>query len=295
MLPTMVLKARGRAVAFPRRPLVMGIVNITEDSFSGDGSLDVDLAIEKSASLIRDGADIIDVGGESARTNRAPVEATIEVDRVGPFVARFEEALREARPRDESQLWPPLLSVNTWRPEVAGPLLREGVDILNDIGGLPTSENARICAETGTALVVMHTVGAPKIPHTEVRYRDVMEELDRFFVEKMGEAASAGLDAERLILDPGIDFAKQREDNLTIYRELPRLLLHGRPILLPVSRKTVIGEVLGIEKPEARDAGTMACAVLGSLHGAAILRVHNVSATWECLKVLEAVEQSAAS
>ena len=186
-----------------------------------------------------------------------------------------------------------LLSVNTWRPAVTCAALAAGGHILNDIGALPTDENARICAETGAALLIMHSIGVPKVAHTHVGYDDVMTRLDEFFAEKIALAERAGVARDALILDPGIDFAKQRADNLRIYRELDRFAHFARPILLPVSRKTVIGDVLGIANPAERDAGTVACIVQGMLRGAAIFRVHNVRAAAQAVRIIEAAEGAA--
>ena len=137
----------------------------------------------------------------------------------------------------------------------------------------------------------MHTVGAPKIPHTHVAHGDIMETLERFFAEKLRLAESAGLSGEATLLDPGIDFAKQRADNLRIFRELGRLHALGRPLLLPISRKTVIGEVLGSADPAQRDAGTIACLVEGLRQGAQIFRVHNVRAAVQATRMIEAIER----
>jgi dihydropteroate synthase len=280
------LVARGRALEFSRRPLVMGIVNLSADSFSGDGLASVEAALAQARQMIADGADIIDLGAESARTNRGPISEQEEADRLGAFLGLW---------REESARWPSVwLSINTWRPAVVRAVLPEGGDLLNDIGGLPTDENARLCAQCGAALLIMHTVGAPKVPHTHIGYRDVMDELDGFFSAKIALAERAGLPPDALVLDPGIDFAKQRDDNLRIYREMPRLHRFARPILLPISRKTVIGEVLGLSAPE-RDAGTLACLVAGQLRGAHIFRVHNVRAAAQAVRLLEALERAATS
>ncbi len=282
----MKLVARGQILEFPRRPLVMGIVNLSVDSFSGDGLASVEAALMQARQMIADGADIIDLGAESARTNRSPISEQEEVDRLHAFIARWPSAIGH---RSSA-----LLSINTWRPAVVRAVLPKGGDLLNDIGGLPTDENARLCAETGAALLIMHTVGAPKVPHTHIGYRDVLDELERFFTEKMALAERAGLHRDALVLDPGIDFAKQRDDNLRIYRELQRLQPFARPILLPVSRKTVIGDVLGLPASE-RDAGTLACLVAGHLRGAHIFRVHNVRAAVQAVRLVEAIERGSAS
>ena len=272
----MKLLARGHTLTWPRRPLIMGIVNLSADSFSGDGLPDVEAALAKARGLVADGADIIDIGAESARTNRAAIGAEDEAAQLVRFIERWEDGA--------------LLSINTWRPAVARAALAAGGHMLNDIGALPTDENARICAETGVALLIMHSIGAPKVPHTHVGYDDILARLDEFFSEKIALAEAAGVPRDAIVLDPGIDFAKQREDNLRIYRELGQLAHFDRPILLPVSRKTVIGDVLGIENPADRDAGTIACIVQGMLQGAAIFRVHNVRAAAQAVRMIEAVE-----
>ncbi len=285
------LLARNRTVTFPRRPLVMGIINVNDDSFSGDGDLHIGRSLDRAREMVLAGADLIDVGGESARTNRSAITEQEEIGRLLPFVERFGEICRPPDCAVPGTLFPPLLSINTWRAAVANAVLPIGGDILNDIGGLPTPENAAICASHGVALVIMHSVGEPKIPHTHVRYGDIMADLEAFFATRIRMAQAAGLDLERVILDPGIDFAKQRGDNLTIYSQCERLVALGRPLLLPVSRKTVIGEVLDLPSPVDRDAGTVACIVRGMLAGAQIFRVHNVRAAVEAVRTIAAIEQ----
>lgn len=282
----MILTMRGQVVTFPRRPLVMGIVNITDDSFSGDGSLELERAIATAQRHVTAGADIIDVGGESARTNRPEISEEKESARILPFVHRFRECHDEKKPMDEMQIFPPLLSINTWRPGVAEATLRAGGHLLNDLSALPTDQNARIAAKYGTGLLIMHSIGLPKQRHTDTRYADVLRALESFFDQKIKEAIAAGVVREAIVLDPGIDFAKQKTDNLRIYRELKSLKRFQRPILLPVSRKTVIGDVLGIADPADRDAGTIACVVSGTLRGASIFRVHNVRAVVQALRVI---------
>lgn len=273
---------------FPARPLIMGIVNLVADSFSGDGVTDIDAAVERARQQMADGATIIDIGAESARTNRGPIPEEEEAAQLLRFIERWPE-LRANRPTGTP--WP-LLSINAWRPGVIRAVLPHGGDLLNDIGGLPTDENARLCAEFGAALLIMHTIGQPKVAHTHVGYDDVMARIEEFFAEKIALAERAGVAREAIVLDPGIDFAKQRADNLRIYRELERLHQFERPILLPVSRKTVIGEVLGLPNAAERDAGTVACVVQGMLRGAHIFRVHNVRAAAQAVRIVEAAESS---
>lgn len=286
------LRSRGRTVPVGGRPLVMGILNINDDSFSGDGRIDPGWALEKALGMVAAGADIVDVGGECARTNRGPVSEEEEWRRIAPFLEQFPSLMGKARPRDDGQVFPPLLSVNTWRTTVAARALRAGCDLLNDMSALPDAAHAQLCAEHGTALLIMHSKGEPKIPHTHVEYRDVMVELEEFFQKKIALAAAAGLPKQSLVLDPGIDFAKQADDNLRIFRELPRLARLGCPILLPVSRKNTIGRVLGLETPADCDAGTVACIVAGALRGAAIFRVHHVDAAWLALRSITVCRDS---
>jgi dihydropteroate synthase len=265
----------------------MGIVNINHDSFCGDGQVDIQWALERSRDLVAKGADIIDVGAESARTNRPPVTAEEELGRLEPFLANFPGVGKDLKPRHSSQIFPPLLSINTWRPEVAAVALASGGHLLNDLGSLQDDRNARACARTGAALLIMHSVGSPKIPHTHVTYPNIIAELLRFFREKIPLAEKAGLPRNAIVLDPGIDFAKPATDSLRIYRELEMLREFERPILLGVSRKSVIGRVLDIPAPEERDAATAACIVAGMLRGASIFRVHNVEMAWRVIVSIE--------
>jgi dihydropteroate synthase len=283
------LIARGRVITFPRRPLIMGIVNINHDSFSKDGTLDIDEAIARARIQVAVGADIVDVGGESARTNRLPITETEEIERTLPFVERFSECLSGVQPIDQEQVYPPLLSVNTWRPRVAETLLAAGADFLNDMSALPSDETAVAAAKHGAALVIMHSVGSPKQKNTDKYYADIFHTLETFFSEKIAQAEAAGVPREAIVLDPGIDFAKQKSDNLRIYRNLDWLHSFERPILLPVSRKTVIGEVLGLPDPNDRDAGTVACIVAGMQRGANIFRVHNVHAASQVIRTVWAL------
>ena len=272
----------------------MGIVNINDDSFCGDGTLDPTVALAQAGAQLREGADIIDIGAESARTNRGPITVDEEISRLLPFLkawpALFDPS--PAAPFDAEQCWPPLLSINTWRSEVIEAVLPHGGDLINDISALPDATNAKLCAQHGAALLIMHSVGQPKVPHTHVGYASIMDTLDAFFEEKIALAMSAGLPLDHLVLDPGIDFAKQRDDNLTIYRELERLHRFQRPVLLPVSRKTVIGQVLDQRDPTDRDPGTVACIASGITRGAQMFRVHNVKATAQAVKVLWGINSS---
>ena len=279
----MILRIREKTLDFSNRTMVMGIININDDSFSGDGTLDQYKAMQMALEKVDQGADIIDVGAESARTNRGPITINEEIDRLIPFIDAFHSFnWNEERKK-------PLLSINTWRPEVTKKIVPLGIDILNDIGALNQSANAEICAKHGSALLIMHSIGLPKEPHLGQKYENIIDEINIFFEKKIQFAESMGLKREQIILDPGIDFAKDCKDNLNILKDLNIFQKHGRPILVPVSRKTVIGEVLGIDDPNDRDAGTVACSVSSILRGASILRVHNVIAASQSVRMIRSL------
>lgn len=264
----------------------MGIINITEDSFSGDGILTTgENLLEKVNRLRSDGMDIADIGGETARTNRGPISEQEEIDRVCPAIEQL------------AALFPDLpISINAWRPNVVEAALQAGAHIVNDIGGLPDDTNACLASRYAASLVIMHTRGEPKVPHTHVSYPDVIADLLAWLEQKVSTAMTAGLVREQILLDPGLDFAKQRDDNLGVMRELSKLKRFSCPILLAPSRKTVIGDILGLP-PAERDAGTAALCVLGIHGGADVLRVHNVLAMRDVARMTDAIlrSQSAAS
>ena len=287
----MLLRLPNRVIRFPRRPLVMGIVNVNDDSFSGDGSLDVDVVLQQAARQVEAGADMIDFGAESARTNRAAIPEAEEVERFRGVLEGWIWLVKKLKPVDRHQVWPPVVSANTWRSEVVREVLGMGVELINDMSGLPTGRNAQHCVEEGAALLIMHSEGEPKVAHTDREWADIMGEMRESFRRKIALARTAGLSEDRIVLDPGIDFAKQKEDNLIVLREAEQLQEFGRPVLLPVSRKTVIGDVLGVEDPAERDAGSVGCVAVGVARGAQIFRVHNVDAVWQAVAVLDAVER----
>ena len=292
------LALREREIVWPRRPLIMGIVNINDDSFCNEGTLDVVAAMGQALMMATQGADIIDAGAESARTNRKAISEEEEIERMEPFIAQWKAAasrLAKTSPPIPGQLWPPLLSLNTWRPGVVRELLPLGGDLLNDMGALPDDQNARHCARHGAALLIMHSLGQPKQPHTHVAWPDIMSELDRFFSEKTALAREAGMDPQGLILDPGLDFAKQKHANLIILNNLARLSKFQCPMLLPVSRKTVIGDVLDQPDPLQRDAGTIGvtASIMAQNPGLPLIfRVHNVPAVVDAVRVLHALDQA---
>ncbi|MDA7935595.1 dihydropteroate synthase [Akkermansiaceae bacterium] len=275
----MKLRFSSKEVTFPRSPLLMGIVNINDDSFSGDGTLDPDGALAQARQQIADGADMIDIGAESARTNRDAISIDEEVRRLRSFLDLWPSLIAETGPC--------FLSINSWRPDVIEQVIEKNVDLINDMSALPDDRNARICAAHKVPLLIMHSVGEPKVSHTHQQWPDLMGSMIDFFRQKIELAQNAGLTKEQLIIDPGLDFAKQKDDNLLVLRELEKLHQFECPILLPISRKTVIGDVLGLSEPKDRDAGTVALLVQGMVKGAHLFRVHNVKACWQARQVIQ--------
>ena len=278
------LQFRDRCLVFPRRPLIMGIVNANDDSFSADGSLEKETLVALIRKQIAQGADVIDIGAESARTNRMAISEEEELRRFRLVLEVWEEIWQACDPIDAQQVWPPILSANTWRSSAVRGVLDLGAEWVNDMSGLPDGENARLCADAGAALLIMHSVGEPKVPHFHQQWADVMASLLQFFEEKIALAESMGLARDNIMIDPGIDFAKQKDDNLTVYRNLEKLTVFGRPLLVPVSRKTVIADVLGIADPRDRDAATIACLTWCLQRGGTIFRVHNVEAASQVMR-----------
>lgn len=270
------------------RSHLMSIVNINDDSFSNDGSLDPVEALLQARDHILAGADIIDIGAESARTNRGPITVEEECRRLESFLSGWPDLIAALG------IAAPALSANTWRAGVLERVLPSGlISIVNDISGLPDARNAELAAHHGARLIIMHSIGEPKVPHTHQLYDDVWATMLGFFREKVALARSAGLPDESIILDPGIDFAKQRDDNLAIYAHIERLHELGYPVLLPISRKTVIGDVLDLPDATARDAGTIACLTTAEARGRHIYRVHHTRAAKQSLTMLEALRAPA--
>jgi dihydropteroate synthase len=256
-------------------PALMGIVNATPDSFSDrQGPKDPAELAERGLELLGDGAAIIDVGGESGRTDTEAVAVEVEAERVVPVVERLAE--RGA-----------LVSVDTWRGHVARAALAAGAAMINDVSGLSDMEVAAACAETGAALVITHTQAPPK---TKVfpRYDDVVTSVRDFLGERMAAARAAGVAEDRIVLDPGIDIAKSPAESVEVLRRLPELAPLGRPLLLAVSRKDFVG-ALTERPPAGRDAGTLAAVGAAARGGADILRVHDVAGARDYLRVEDAL------
>jgi dihydropteroate synthase len=253
------------------RPLVMGIVNATPDSFS-DGGRATAASIRHCEQLVDEGADILDIGGESTRPGSAAVSVEEELARVLPVL---DAALTLGRP----------VSVDTNKPEVMAAVLARGADIINDIGALqrPGALEA-VAAHPACGVCLMHMRGEPLTMQQQASYVDVIDEVGRFLAERLAVARSRGIRDERIVLDPGIGFGKHAEHNLELLRRQPELLALGRPLLVGWSRKSTLGTLTGREVSQ-RLAASVAAALAAVQLGARIVRVHDVAATVDALKV----------
>jgi len=253
----------------------MGIVNASPDSFSDGGELDdVDAQLKRAVELVGEGADLIDVGGESGVTDTPVTDAAEEAARVVPLVRRLAERGI-------------CVSVDTWKAGVAAAALDAGASIINDVSGLADPALADVCIDHGAGLVIMHTRTPPKT-RTRLAYEDVVEDISRFLGERMGVAVARGLSPEQVVLDPGPDFAKTPAQTVRALRGLSTLADLRRPLLLALSRKDFIGALAG-RPPRERLAGTLAAIGEGLDAGGSILRVHDVGAVRDFLQVRAAL------
>jgi dihydropteroate synthase len=275
----MMLRARQFTFTFPRPALIMGVVNVTPDSFSDGGEFfDPARAVEHALALVGEGADILDLGGESTRPGAVPVSEAEELRRVMPV---FEQLA--------GQVAVPL-SIDTMKPGVARAALQAGASILNDVGGnRPDPEMWRLAAETGAGYVLMHMQGTPQTMQRNPTYRDVVVEIEGFFAERLRQLTASGVAEEQVVVDVGIGFGKTVEHNLQLLAHLRRFTLGHRPLLLGVSRKGFIGQVTGAAPAAARGPGSLACACWGLGAGVNIVRVHDVASTKQALRMMEAI------
>lgn len=265
-----------------RRPLVMGILNVTPDSFSDGGQhASRDAALRHAEQMIAEGVDIIDIGGESSRPGSASLPLEQELARVLPVV----EALRDCgKP----------LSIDTYKPETMRAALAAGADLINDIWGLrmPGALEAVAAAEAGDAgLCVMHMQRDPQTMQEAPHYDDVVGEVRDFLRQRVDALRAAGVDDSRIVLDPGFGFGKTADHNLRLLGELPQLAVDGLPLLAGLSRKSTLGAILGGRPPQERVAASIAAAVCAAERGAYIVRVHDVQASVDAIKTWWAVRQ----
>lgn len=264
----------------PGRPLVMGIINLTSDSFSGDGlGVSADAALAQAIAMMEAGADLVDVGAESTRPGAMPVSADQELDRLLPVLERLKAAKVP-------------VSVDTYKANVMAEALRCGAGMVNDISALGDPAAAStIAPHCNISLCLMHMQGRPShMQHSPV-YTDVVTEVKDFLGVAAARAEAAGIQRERLILDPGFGFGKTFNHNQALFRALPEFVATGLPILVGVSRKSMIGQMTG-RPVDARVSGSVAAALLAAQYGAAIVRVHDVAPTVDALSVSRALGAS---
>jgi dihydropteroate synthase len=264
---------------FSGRPLIMGVINVTPDSFSDGGDfLSAKRAIDQGLQLVEQGADILDVGGESTRPGAAEVGEAEELDRVLPVIEAL--AANASVP----------ISIDTYKAEVAEAALEAGAAIINDISGGRLDLNIfNVAARTGVPIILMHMKGEPRTMQQNPVYDDLMGEIKAFLADAASQAETAGVRPDRIILDPGIGFGKTFDHNLILLNRLREFQELGRPILLGPSRKAFLGQILGGAAPKDRDVATAAAVTLAAYNGAAILRVHNVDLARQVLAVAAAV------
>lgn len=269
---------RDRTIEFGHRPLVMGIINVTPDSFSDGGAfLDADRAVERALKLAEEGADILDIGGESTRPGAEPVPLQEELQRIVPVVQALAQSTTVP------------VSVDTMKAEVARRCLEVGAAIINDVAGFRDPEMIRVAADHRAGVVVMHMQGDPRTMQINPQYKDVVREVGDFFDERVRVLGQAGISAEAVCLDPGIGFGKTHDHTLELLANLRAFTRLGRPICLGVSRKGFIGIICGRARHE-RLAGSLAIASFAAARGEAhVLRVHDVAATRDAALVLDAI------
>lgn len=274
----MIWRTKNREFDLRRGPLVMGVVNVTVDSFSDGGKcLDAQAAVAHGLRLETEGADILDIGGESTRPGAEPVQAEAEMDRVLPVIRELAGKARCA------------VSVDTYKAEVAAAALAAGAEIVNDVGGLRDPAMAELAARTGAGVVIMHMRGEPRTMQEEPSYEDVTQEIREFFRQSFARALSCGMKPEQIVFDPGIGFGKTAAHNLTLIRRIEELRVEGRPLLLGASRKSFLAKMTGATEMSGRTAPTVAVTALGRALGVNIFRVHDVLENVRALKITEAV------
>lgn len=257
---------------------VMGILNITPDSFSDGGRFqERDAALWHVEQMLAEGADIIDVGGESTRPGSEQVSVQAELERVVPMVAAIRERFDA------------VVSVDTSKPEVMLAAVEAGADLVNDVCALREPGALEVCARMSVPICLMHMQGQPRTMQQAPHYEDIVGDISCFFSERIVACEQAGIARDRLILDPGFGFGKTLQHNVGLLRRLDEFSVFGLPILVGVSRKSMIGALLGERPVDGRLHGSVAAAVIAAMKGANILRAHDVGATVDAVKLVNAV------
>jgi len=283
----MIWQVGQRKITFSKKELIMGILNVTPDSFSDSGLfLNSTNAVQQAHQMIADGADIIDIGGESTRPGAQTVSQEEELRRTIPVV----QTLHAEISNKTSNTRPVLISIDTSKGEVARQAVAAGADIINDVSGFTEPEMIDVAKTTDTGLICMHMQGTPQNMQDAPKYDKVLDEITHFFQQQLHTLTQAGIHPERICLDPGIGFGKRLEDNLAILNHLEKLRIANRPILMGLSRKSFIAKLLNEESIEHRNAPTVALTALMSKRGANIHRVHDVKANHQALQMINAIQ-----
>ena len=276
----MIWRACDRSWEFPRPTLVMGVVNVTPDSFSDGGTFQsTDQAVEHALRLAEEGADILDIGGESTRPSATPVDESVELSRVIPVIEKLAGQTQAA------------LSIDTQKPTVAQAAVKAGAVIINDIAANREDEAMwQLVAETGAGYVAMHMLGTPQTMQEAPQYGNVVNDVEAFFISRMTRWNDWGMALEQVVLDPGIGFGKTVEHNLALLAALERFTKMQRPLLVGASRKSFIGHVTNTEVND-RLPGSLACACRAAQAGAGVVRVHDVKETVQALHTWESIKK----
>jgi dihydropteroate synthase len=273
----------GRSVDLSQHALIMGVLNVTPNSFSDGGEFfTAEKAIEHGARMVAEGAEIIDVGGESTRPGAEPISAEDELARVLPVIVKLRERISA------------FISIDTTKAVVAREALDAGASIINDVtGGRDDPQMMKLAAEKKAAFIIMHMQGTPRTMQTNPHYDDVVTEVADFFRQQYARALECGIDSMAIAFDPGIGFGKTVEHNLALLANLPRLRVHDRPIVVGVSRKSSLGKMIGSAEMSDRLAPTIAFTALLRERGANVLRVHDVKENVAALRVTERLLETA--
>ena len=268
----------GETVDLSQRAMLMGVLNVTPDSFSDGGQfVDVEIAVAHALQMIAQGAQIIDIGGESTRPGSEAVSETEELQRVLPVLEKLRESSGV------------LISIDTSKAAVARAAIAAGADIINDVtGGRGDTEMMAVAAEGGAAFIIMHMQGTPRTMQAAPHYDDVVAEVRDFFRQQYARALECGIDPMAIAFDPGIGFGKTLEHNLELLRHLSQLRIQDRPLLVGVSRKSFLGKLIGSPEPADRIGPTVAMTALLRERGADVLRVHDVELNAAALRATEA-------
>jgi dihydropteroate synthase len=276
--PQVTWRLRGENRDLAKQGLIMGVLNVTPDSFSDGGQfLDHAKAVAHGLAMVAEGAEIIDVGGESTRPGASPVTVEEEMRRVLPVIEQL---------RIQSKAY---ISVDTMKPEVARSAVAAGADIINDVSGFRNDEMLQVAAQSNAAIVVMHMLGEPRTMQQSPVYENVTREVRSFFESQLRRMTEAGIKPECIAFDPGFGFGKTLEHNLQLLRELPALRIGNRPLVVGVSRKSMIGKLLSDTTMAARQWPTVALTAWLRDAGAEVIRVHEVKANVEALRMIEAI------